>query len=169
MFYGILGARGVKTMKKVYVLLFGVLVLSACSTNETATNSVSETSSSSETSVQSSESSSSEQTSETTTQSTEETSSEEDKENFPYAVNLNDFTQEAVPDDKKSYQRDFTTSQDNLPSDISVNTKDSDDFEKAIYITSSEGEDLVYPVSITSVPTKKSPLLETMGKNGILK
>lgn len=155
-------------MKKVYVLLFGMLLLTACSQNETETNSAAETSSTVEMTTQSSESSSSEQSSETSTQSTEESTeesrNEEENENYPYAVNLADFTQESLPDDKKTYQRDFTTNQENLPKEVSINMKDSDDFDKAIYISPSKGEDLAYPVTITPVPTEKITLIGDDGE-----
>lgn len=151
-------------MKKGYMLLFGMLLLTACSQNETETNSVAETSSTVETTTQFSESSSSEQSSETSTQSTEESRNEEENENYPYAVNLADFTQESLPDDKKTYQRDFTTNQENLPKEVSINMKDSDDFDKAIYISPSKGEDLAYPVTITSVPTEKITLIGDDGE-----
>lgn len=159
-------------MKKVYLLLFGVLVLSACSQDETATNSVSEASGTVETSVQTSESSSSETTSETSTQSTEtssseqtseETSSAEDEEDFPYAVDLDDFVGGKDPAGKTIHHQIFETNQDDLPPDITVNTKALNNFGKEISIDLTGGEHLHYPVSISSVPTKKITLT---GDNG---
>lgn len=147
-------------MKKGYVLLFGILLLSACSQNETETNSVAETSSTVETTTQSSESSSSEQSSEISTQSTEESteesSSTEDEED--YAVDLDDFYQGEDPAGKPNYRLEFATSQDDLAPNITVNTKALNNLGNEISIDFTEGEIYKYPVSITSVPTQKITL-----------
>lgn len=159
-------------MKKVYVLLFSVLMLSACSQNETVTNAVSESSGTVETSTQSLESSSAESTSETSAQSTaassseqtsEESSSAADEEDFPYAVDLDDFVGGKDPAGKTIHHQIFETNQDDLPPDITVNIKALNNFGKEISIDLTGGEHLHYPVSISSVPTKKITLT---GDNG---
>ena len=153
-------------MKKVYVLLFGVLLLTACSQNETETNSVAETSDTIETTTQSLESS------ETSTQSTEESDSEQsteesssvgDEKDFPYAVDLDDFIGGKDPAGKTIHHQVFETNQDNLPPDVTVNIKALNNFGKEISIDLTEGEHLQYPVSITSIPTEKITLA---GDNG---
>ncbi|GMA08125.1 hypothetical protein GCM10025886_12760 [Tetragenococcus halophilus subsp. flandriensis] len=154
-------------MKKVYVLLFGALLLTACSQNETETNSVAESSDTVETTTQTSESSSSEQSSETSTQSTEESteesSSEEDEED--YAVDLDDFYQGEDPAGKPNYHQKFATSQDDLPPGINVNTNAVNDSGKELSVRLPEGESerSIYSVSTTAVPTKEITLT---GDNG---
>lgn len=156
-------------MKKVYMLFFSLLVLSACSTNETATNDATETSSTIETSAQSSKSSISELASETSTEETtseaitEESSSKEDKEEFPYAVDLDDFIGGKDPAGKTIHHQTFETNQDDLPPNITVDIKALNNYGKEISIDLTGGEHSLYPVSITSIPTKTVTLL---GDNG---
>lgn len=159
-------------MKKVYVLLFSTLVLSACAQNETANDAVSETSNTIETSVQSSESSSSKRT-ETSTQSTEASSSEqtseesssvEDEEDFPYAVDLDDFVGGKDPAGKTIHHQIFETNQDERRPAINVDTKALNNSGNEISIDLTEGEHMLYPVSIASAPTKEITVLGDGGE-----
>jgi len=162
-------------MKKVYVLLFGALLLTACSQGESVSNSTSEASDTIETSEQSSENSSSESTSETTTQTTEESTSEqkseessstEDEKDSPYAVDLDDFYQGEDPAGKPNYHRKFATSQDDLPPDIDVNTNAVNDSGKdlSVRLSEEESERSIYSVSTSTVPTREITLTGDNGK-----
>lgn len=138
-------------MLKFLILFSSLVVLSACSKDED----LSETNSS--TSINST-------TSETTSSFTLESGSEqattnnskEKKQNFPYAVDMNDFVKKVTVNNKSkqtTYDLTFITEQKGLPQSITVNTKDLNDFGNAIYI-SSKGKEVSYPASISAVPTK---------------
>lgn len=142
-------------MKNFSILFFTGFLLSACSGNTVETNGISSESNDSE-ATQFSE--------KNTSQSTTEHS--EEREESPYAVTLDDFIQEiTLPngDKKVIYHLDFSTTQENLPTTIVLNTKDNNEFGQAIYLTSSEGESAFYPISIKTIPTKK---LTIVGNDG---
>lgn len=143
-------------MKKASVLLFSVLALAACSQSETdssSTDKSSETTTTSTTVVQSS--------------SSQQTSSDIQEESVSYAVNLDDFTQELTLQDGSKqtiYHLKFESKQKNQPTAIVLNTKDLNNTGNGLYITTTGGDELFYPVSIAEEPTKTITVTNDAGE-----
>lgn len=163
-------------MKKISVLLFSVLALAACSQSKTDSSSSdksSETTATSTTVVQSSSSqqmsvmqSSSQQTS-TVQSSSQQTSSDIQEESVSYAVNLDDFTQELTLQDGSKqtiHHLEFESKQKNQPTAIVLNTKDLNNTGNGLYITTTGGDELFYPVSIVEEPTKTITVTNDAGE-----
>lgn len=163
-------------MKKISVLLFIVLALAACSQSKTDSSSSdksSETTATSTTVVQSSSSqqmsvaqSSSQQTS-TVQSSSQQTSSDTQDESVSYAVNLDDFTQELTLQDGSKqtiYHLKFESKQKNQPTAIVLNTKDLNNTGNGLYITTTGGDELFYPVSLAEEPTKTITVTNDAGE-----
>lgn len=163
-------------MKKISVLLFSVLALAACSQSKTDSSSSdksSETTATSTTVVQSSSSqqmsvaqSSSQQTS-TVQSSSQQTSSDIQEESVSYAVNLDDFTQELTLQDGSKqtiYHLKFESKQKNQPTAIVLDTKDLNNTGNGLYITTTGGDELFYPVSIVEEPTKTITVTNDAGE-----
>lgn len=154
-------------MKKVSILLFSVLALSACSqskTDSSSTDKSAETTAISTTVVQSS---SSQQMSVAQSSSSQQTSSDIQEESVSYAVNLDDFTQELTLQDGSKqtiYHLKFESKQKNQPTVIVLNTKDLNNTGNGLYITTTGGEELFYPVSIAEEPTKTITVTNDAGK-----
>lgn len=159
------------------MLLFIVLALAACSQSKTDSSSSdksSETTATSTTVVQSSSSqqmsvaqSSSQQTS-TVQSSSQQTSSDTQDESVSYAVNLDDFTQELTLQDGSKqtiYHLKFESKQKNQPTAIVLNTKDLNNTGNGLYITTTGGDELFYPVSLAEEPTKTITVTNDAGKN----
>lgn len=152
-------------MKKYLMLICSLMLLTACSSNENSEN-VNSTSSLStaESSIASTSMESSEQVS---------TSSKEATQNFPYAVNLDDFVQEENSNGndtnkKLLYRLNFITNKKNIPTTITINLKDLNDFGKGIYFSSNE-KDIFYPISINEIATKDISLIGYNGKERKIK
>lgn len=163
-------------MKKISVLLFIALALAACSQSKTDSSSSdksSETTATSTTVVQSSSSqqmsvaqSSSQQTS-TVQSSSQQTSSDIQEESVSYAVNLDDFTQELTLQDGSKqtiYHLKFESKQKNQPTAIVLDTKDLNNTGNGLYITTTGGDELFYPVSIVEEPTKTITVTNDAGE-----
>lgn len=163
-------------MKKASVLLFSVLALAACSQSETdssPTDKSSETTTTSTTVVQSSSSQqmsvaqySSQQTG-TVQSSSQQTNSNTQEESVSYAVNLDDFTQELTLQDSSKqtiYHLKFESKQKNQPTAIVLNTKDLNNTGNGLYITTTGGDELFYPVSIAEDPTKTITVTNDAGE-----
>ncbi len=163
-------------MKKNSVLLFIILALAACSQSKTDSSSSdksSETTATSTTVVQSSSSqqmsvaqSSSQQTS-TVQSSSQQTSSDIQEESVSYAVNLDGFTQELTLQDGSKqtiYHLKFESKQKNQPTAIVLNTKDLNNTGNGLYITTTGGDELFYPVSIVEEPTKTITVTNDAGE-----
>lgn len=163
-------------MKKISVLLFSVLALAACSQSKTDSSSSdksSETTATSTTVVQSSSSqqmsvaqSSSQQTS-TVQSSSQQTSSDIQEESVSYAVNLDDFTQELTLQDGSKqtiYHLKFESKQKDQPATILLDTKALNYTGNVLYITTTAGDELFYPVSIAEEPTKTITVTNDAGK-----
>lgn len=139
------------------ILLFSVLALAACSQSETdssSTDKSSETTTTSTTVVQSS--------------SSQQTSSDIQEESVSYAVNLDDFTQELTLQDGSKqtiYHLKFESKQKNQPTTILINTKDLNNTGNGLYITTTGGDELFYPVSLAEEPTKTITVTNDAGKN----
>ncbi|RST91678.1 hypothetical protein [Vagococcus bubulae] len=147
-------------MTKFIMVIFSLVVLTACSQGKDSTGveSTSIDSTIVETSITATKSSTEEVSS----------SSTETAQNFLYAVNLNDFVQEVKPNgneanQKTIYHLTFSTNKKNVPTTITLNTKDLNDFGNGIYI-SSDTEEVFYPVSINEIPTKTIILVGDNGK-----
>ena len=164
-------------MKKVSALLFSVLVLAACSqskTDSSSTDESSETTATSTTVVQSSSSqqmivaqSSSQQTSTVQSSSSQQTSSDIQEESVSYAVNLDDFTQELTLQDGSKqtiHHLEFESKQKDQPATILLDTKALNYTGNVLYITTTRGEELFYPVSIAEEPTKTITVTNDAGK-----
>ena len=164
-------------MKKVSILLFSVLALAACSqskTDSSPTDKSSETTATSTTVVQSSSSqqmsvaqSSSQQTSTVQSSSSQQTSSDTQEESVSYAVNLNDFTQELTLQNGSKqtiHHLKFESKQKNQPTAIVLNTKDLNNTGNGLYITTTAGEELFYPVAIAEEPTKTITVTNNAGE-----
>ncbi len=164
-------------MKKISVLLFIILALAACSQSKTDSSSSdksSETTATSTTVVQSSSSqqmsvaqSSSQQTS-TVQSSSQQTSSDIQEESVSYAVNLDDFTQELTLQDGSKqtiHHLEFESKQKDQPTTILINTKDLNNTGNGLYITTTGGDELFYPVSLAEEPTKTITVTNDAGKN----
>lgn len=165
-------------MKKISVLLFSVLALAACSqskTDSSSTDKSSETTATSTTVVQSSFSqqmsvmqSSSQQTSTVQSSSSQQTSSDTQDESVSYAVNLDDFTQELTLQDGSKqtiHHLEFESKQKDQPTTILINTKDLNNTGNGLYITTTGGDELFYPVSLAEEPTKTITVTNDAGKN----
>ena len=143
-------------MKKISVLLFIILALAACSQSKTDSSSSdksSETTVTSTTVVQSS--------------SSQQTSSDIQEESVSYAVNLDDFTQELTLQDGSKqtiYHLKFESKQKNQPTAIVLNTKDLNNTGNGLYITTTGGDELFYPVSIAEEPTKTITVTNDAGE-----
>ena len=158
-------------------MLFSVLALAACSQSKTDSSSsdkASETTATSTTVVQSSSSqqmsvaqSSSQQTS-TVQSSSQQTSSDTQDESVSYAVNLDDFTQELTLQDGSKqtiHHLEFESKQKDQPTTILINTKDLNNTGNGLYITTTGGDELFYPVSLAEEPTKTITVTNDAGKN----
>ena len=138
------------------MLLFIVLALAACSQSKTDSSSSdksSETTATSTTVVQSS--------------SSQQTSSDIQEESVSYAVNLDDFTQELTLQDGSKqtiYHLKFESKQKNQPTAIVLNTKDLNNTGNGLYITTTGGDELFYPVSIAEEPTKTITVTNDAGE-----
>lgn len=163
-------------MKKVSILLFSVLALAACSqskTDSSSTDKSSETTATSTTVVQSSSSqqmsvaqSSSQQTS-TVQSSSQQASNDTQNESVSYAVNLDDFTQELTLQNGSKetiHHLKFESKQKNQPTAIVLNTKDLNNTGNGLYITTTGGEELFYPVAIAEEPTKTITVTNNAGE-----
>lgn len=159
------------------MLLFIILALAACSQSKTDSSSSdksSETTATSTTVVQSSSSqqmsvaqSSSQQTS-TVQSSSQQTSSDIQEESVSYAVNLDDFTQELTLQDGSKqtiHHLEFESKQKDQPTTILINTKDLNNTGNGLYITTTGGDELFYPVSLAEEPTKTITVTNDAGKN----
>lgn len=144
-------------MKKISVLLFSVLALAACSQSKTDSSSSDKSSETTATSTTVVQSSSSQQMSVAQSSSSQQTSSDIQEESVSYAVNLDDFTQELTLQDGSKqtiYHLKFESKQKNQPTAIVLNTKDLNNTGNGLYITTTGGDELFYPVSIAEEPTK---------------
>lgn len=163
-------------MKKVSILLFSVLALAACSqskTDSSSTDKSAETTATSTTVVQSSSSqqmsvaqSSSQQTS-TVQSSSQQTSSDPQNESVSYAVNLDDFTQELTMRDGSKHtihHLSFESKQKDQPATILLDTKALNYTGNVLYITTTAGDELFYPVAIAEEPTKTITVTNNAGK-----
>lgn len=164
-------------MKKVSILLFSVLALAACSQSKTDSSSSdksAETTATSTTVVQSSSSqqtstvqSSSQQTSTVQSSSQQTSSSETQAESVSYAVNLDDFTQELTSQNGSKHtihHLKFESKQKDQPTTILLDTKDLTYTGNGLYITTTGGDELFYPVSLTEEPTKKITITNDAGE-----
>lgn len=165
-------------MKKVSILLFSVLALAACSqskTDSSSTDKSSETTATSTTVVQSSssqqtsvvQSSSSQQTSTVQSSSQQTSSSETQAESVSYAVNLDDFTQELTSQNGSKHtihHLKFESKQKDQPTTILLDTKDLTYTGNGLYITTTGGDELFYPVSLTEEPTKTITITNDAGE-----
>ena len=155
-------------MKKVSVLLFSVLALAACSQSKADSSSTDKSSETTATSTTVVQSSSSQQMSVAQSSSSQQTSSDIQEESVSYAVNLDDFTQELTLQDGSKqtiYHLKFESKQKNQPTVIVLNTKDLNNTGNGLYITTTGGEELFYPVSIAEEPTKTITVTNDAGKN----
>ena len=154
-------------MKKISVLLFSVLALAACSQSKTDSSSSDKSSETTATSTTVVQSSSSQQMSVAQSSSSQQTSSDIQEESVSYAVNLDDFTQELTLQDGSKqtiYHLKFESKQKNQPTVIVLNTKDLNNTGNGLYITTTGGEELFYPVSIAEEPTKTITVTNDAGK-----
>lgn len=151
-------------MRKAF-LYFAPLLLSAC-TNQTA-----QPSEITDNSIISSQSSSSiSSTSTAAKESQTENSNSTAINDFKYAVNLEKFVQEVTVYGvvEKTYSLTFTTNVSNVPTTITVNTKDLNPFGMGIYIQQ-EDVQYFYPISIKDIPTKEITVANTNGETRIVK
>lgn len=154
-------------MKKVSVLLFSVLALAACSQSKADSSSTDKSSETTATSTTVVQSSSSQQTS-TVQSSSQQTSSDTQDESVSYAVNLDDFTQELTLQDGSKqtiHLLEFESKQKDQPTTILINTKDLNNTGNGLYITTTGGDELFYPVSLAEEPTKTITVTNDAGKN----
>lgn len=154
-------------MKKISVLLFSVLALAACSQSKTDSSSSDKSSETTATSTTVVQSSSSQQMSVAQSSSSQQTSSDIQEESVSYAVNLDDFTQElTLKDGSKQtiYHLKFESKQKNQPTAIVLNTKDLNNTGNGLYITTTGGDELFYPVSIVEEPTKTITVTNDAGE-----
>lgn len=154
-------------MKKISVLLFIALALAACSQSKTDSSSSDKSSETTATSTTVVQSSSSQQMSVAQSSSSQQTSSDIQEESVSYAVNLDDFTQELTLQDGSKqtiYHLKFESKQKNQPTVIVLNTKDLNNTGNGLYITTTGGEELFYPVSIAEEPTKTITVTNDAGK-----
>lgn len=154
-------------MKKVSILLFSVLALSACSQSKTDSSSTDKSAETTATSTTVVQSSSSQQMS-VMQSSSQQTSSDTQDESVSYAVNLDDFTQELTLQDGSKqtiYHLEFESKQKDQPTTILINTKDLNNTGNGLYITTTGGDELFYPVSLAEEPTKTITVTNDAGKN----
>lgn len=153
-------------MKKVSILLFSVLALSACSQSKTDSSSTDKSAETTATSTTVVQSSSSQQMS-VMQSSSQQTSSDTQNESVSYAVNLDDFTQELTLQDGSKqtiHHLEFESKQKNQPTAIVLNTKDLNNTGNGLYITTTAGDELFYPVSIAEEPTKTITVTNDAGE-----
>lgn len=148
-------------MKNGVILLFSVLALAACSQSKATDSSSTETVHSSKTTTS---------TTVVPSSSAQQTSSEsQEKAEDPalsYAVNLADFTQEITLSDgtKQTVNHlDFKSKQKNQPTTITLDTKDLNNYGKALYLTTTGGDKFFYPVAIADEPTKRITVTNEAG------
>lgn len=149
------------------MLLFIALALAACSQSKTDSSSSDKSSETTATSTTVVQSSSSQQMSVAQSSSSQQTSSDIQEESVSYAVNLDDFTQELTLQDGSKqtiYHLKFESKQKNQPTVIVLNTKDLNNTGNGLYITTTGGEELFYPVSIAEEPTKTITVTNDAGK-----
>lgn len=152
-------------MKKLSIMLFSVLALAACSqskTDSSSTDKSAETTVTSTTVVQSS----SQQTS-TVQSSSQQTSSDTQDESVSYAVNLDDFTQELTMQDGSKHaihHHKFESKQKDQPATILLDTKALNYTGNGLYITTTAGDELFYPVSLAEEPIKTITVTNNAGK-----
>lgn len=154
-------------MKKVSILLFSVLALAACSQSKTDSSSTDKSAETTATSTTVVQSSSSQQTSTVQSSSSQQTSSDTQEESVSYAVNLDDFTQELTLQDGSKqtiHHLKFESKQKNQPTAIVLNTKDLNNTGNGLYITTTAGEELFYPVAIAEEPTKTITVTNNAGE-----
>lgn len=149
-------------MKNGVILLFSVLALAACSQSKTTDSSSTVTVYSSETTTTS--------TTVVPSSSAQQTSSEyQEKAEDPalsYAVNLADFTQEITLSDgtKQTVNHlTFKSKQKNQPTTITLDIKDLNNYGKALYLTTTGGDEVFYPVAIADEPTKRITVTNDAG------
>lgn len=155
-------------MKKISVLLFSVLALAACSQSKTDSSSSDKSSETTATSTTVVQSSSSQQMSVAQSSSSQQTSSDIQEESVSYAVNLDDFTQELTLQDGSKqtiHHLEFESKQKDQPTTILINTKDLNNTGNGLYITTTGGDELFYPVSLAEEPTKTITVTNDAGKN----
>lgn len=153
-------------MKKVSILLFSVLALAACSQSKTDSSSTDKSSETTATSTTVVQSSSSQQTS-VVQSSSQQASSDTQNESVSYAVNLDDFTQELTLQDGSKetiHHLKFESKQKNQPTAIVLNTKDLNNTGNGLYITTTAGDELFYPVAIAEEPTKTITVTNNAGE-----
>ena len=149
------------------MLLFIVLALAACSQSKTDSSSSDKSSETTATSTTVVQSSSSQQMSVAQSSSSQQTSSDIQEESVSYAVNLDDFTQELTLQDGSKqtiYHLKFESKQKNQPTAIVLNTKDLNNTGNGLYITTTGGDELFYPVSIAEEPTKTITVTNDAGE-----
>lgn len=154
-------------MKKISVLLFSVLALAACSQSKTDSSSTDKSSETTATSTTVVQSSSSQQMSVMQSSSSQQTSSDTQDESVSYAVNLDDFTQELTLQDGSKqtiHHLEFESKQKDQPTAIVLNTKDLNNTGNGLYITTTGGDELFYPVSIVEEPTKTITVTNDAGE-----
>ena len=155
-------------MKKISILLFSVLALAACSQSKTDSSSSDKSSETTATSTTVVQSSSSQQMSVAQSSSSQQTSSDTQDESVSYAVNLDDFTQELTLQDGSKqtiHHLEFESKQKDQPTTILINTKDLNNTGNGLYITTTGGDELFYPVSLAEEPTKTITVTNDAGKN----
>lgn len=155
-------------MKKISVLLFSVLALAACSQSKTDSSSSDKSAETTATSTTVVQSSSSQQMSVAQSSSSQQTSSDIQEESVSYAVNLDDFTQELTLQDGSKqtiHHLEFESKQKDQPATILINTKDLNNTGNGLYITTTGGDELFYPVSLAEEPTKTITVTNDAGKN----
>lgn len=149
------------------MLLFIVLALAACSQSKTDSSSSDKSSETTATSTTVVQSSSSQQMSVAQSSSSQQTSSDIQEESVSYAVNLDDFTQELTLQDGSKqtiYHLKFESKQKNQPTAIVLNTKDLNNTGNGLYITTTGGDELFYPVSLAEEPTKTITVTNDAGE-----
>lgn len=153
-------------MKKISILLFSVLALAACSQSKTDSSSTDKSSETTATSTTVVQSSSSQQMS-VAQSSSQQTSSDTQEESFSYAVNLDDFTQELTLQDGSKqtiHHLEFESKQKDQPATILLDTKALNYTGNVLYITTTGGDELFYPVSIVEEPTKTITVTNDAGE-----
>lgn len=150
------------------MLLFIALALAACSQSKTDSSSSDKSSETTATSTTVVQSSSSQQMSVAQSSSSQQTSSDIQEESVSYAVNLDDFTQELTLQDGSKqtiHHLEFESKQKDQPTTILINTKDLNNTGNGLYITTTGGDELFYPVSLAEEPTKTITVTNDAGKN----
>lgn len=148
-------------MKNGVILLFSVLALAACSQSKATDSSSTVTVHSSKTTTSTTvvQSSSAQQTSSESQEMSEDPA-------LSYAVNLADFTQEITLSDGTKQTVNhlaFRSKQKNQPTTITLDIKDLNNYGKALYLTTTGGDEVFYPVAIADEPTKRITVTNEAG------